>query len=163
MDAPGTIHSGNQGAFMIALRSRREFLKVAAGGVASLAATEMLANAQASSAIASLPKGEISVRVTDKTRKYASVKALEWKSSPAAGANAIMIRADQRQQPVLGFGAAFTDAACYMFNQLAPNARADLFHELFSPTEMGLSVGRVSIGSSDYSVSVYSYDEGTAD
>lgn len=148
---------------MIALRSRREFLKVTAGGVASLAATEMLANAQASSAIASLPKGEISVRVTDKTRKYASVKALEWKSSPAAGANAIMIRADQRQQPVLGFGAAFTDAACYMFNQLAPNARADLFHELFSPTEMGLSVGRVSIGSSDYSVSVYSYDEGTAD
>jgi glucosylceramidase len=148
---------------MIDWRSRREFLKVTAGGVASLAAGEMLANAQASSAIASSPKGKITVRVTDKTRKHASVKPLEWKSPPAAAANAITIRADQRQQPVLGFGAAFTDAACYMFNQLAPNTRAEFFHELFSPTEMGLSVGRVSIGSSDYSMSVYSYDEGMAD
>jgi glucosylceramidase len=163
MDAPDTIHSGDQGAFMIDLRSRREFLKVTAGGVASLARAEMLANAQASSAIAPSPRSEIGVRLTDKTRKYASVKPLEWKPSPRVTADAITIRADKRQQPVLGFGAAFTDAACYIFNQLAPNARAELFHELFSPTEMGLSVGRVSIGSSDYSVSVYSYNEGTVD
>ena len=32
---------------------------------------------------------------------------------------------------MLGFGAAFTDAACYMFNQLPAPARDELFHELF--------------------------------
>jgi glucosylceramidase len=148
---------------MIDSPSRREFLKRAAGGMASLAAMEMLLDAPAPSEVGLSPKGEISVRVTDKTRKYTSAMPLEWKSSPAANGDAITIHADKRQQPVLGFGAAFTDATCYMFNQLAPNARAELFHELFSPSEMGLSVGRVCIGSSDYSVSVYSYDEGAPD
>ena len=148
---------------MIDLRSRREFLKVTAGGIAGPVAAEMLANAQAPSVAAS-PTGEITVRVTDKTRKYATAKSLQWKSSSAAGrGDAVTIHPDKRQQPVLGFGAAFTDASCHMFNQLAPNARAELFHELSSPSEMGLSVGRVCIGCSDYSVSVYSYDEGTAD
>ena len=73
---------------MIDLRSRREFLKVTAGGVASLAAMEMLANTQAQSETTASPKGEITVRVTDQTRKYASVKPLAWKSSPAAAVNA---------------------------------------------------------------------------
>jgi len=64
---------------------------------------------------------------------------------------------------VLGFGAAFTDAACYTFSRLGPAAREALFHELFHPSEMGLSVCRTCIGSSDYSTEVYSYDEGEPD
>jgi glucosylceramidase len=50
-----------------------------------------------------------------------------------------------------------------MFNQLAPATRAQLFHELFHPSEMGLNVGRICVGSSDYSTKVYSYDEGEPD
>ncbi len=64
---------------------------------------------------------------------------------------------------MLGFGAAFTDAACYTFNQLSPPARETLFHELFHPSEMGLNVCRTCIGASDYSTEVFSYDEGDPD
>lgn len=64
---------------------------------------------------------------------------------------------------MLGFGAAFTDAACYTFNRLEPAAREGLFHELFHPSEMGLNVCRTCIGSSDYSTEVFSYDEGQPD
>jgi len=63
----------------------------------------------------------------------------------------------------LGFGGAFSDAACYTFNRLAPPAREQLFHELFHPSEMGLSVGRICVGASDYSTKLYSYDDGEAD
>src|SRR5205807_6166372 len=58
------------------------------------------------------------------------------------------------------FGASFTDAACYTLNRLDPAVREKLFHELFHPSEMGLSVYRTCIGSSDYSPKVYSYDDG---
>jgi len=57
-------------------------------------------------------------------------------------------------QEILGFGAAFTDGACYMLNQLEPAVRERLFHELFDPAEMGLSVCRTCVGSSDYSCSL---------
>jgi glucosylceramidase len=145
-------------------RSRREFLKVAASGVAGLAAAEMLADGSVQAAAPEAPQGEISVRVTDKDRRYASAPSLRWKSS-AVGSHGNIITLDptKRYQPVLGFGAAFTDASCYVFNQLPATERTKLFHELFSSSEMGLSVGRICVGSSDYSVSVYSFDEGAPD
>jgi glucosylceramidase len=50
-----------------------------------------------------------------------------------------------------------------MFSRLAPAAREQLFHEMFHPSQMGLSTGRICVGSSDYSRKVYSYDEGEPD
>jgi glucosylceramidase len=50
-----------------------------------------------------------------------------------------------------------------MFNQLAPSVRAQLFHEMFHPSEMGLSVCRICVGASDYALKVYSFDEGEPD
>ena len=66
-------------------------------------------------------------------------------------------------QEILGFGGAFTDATCYTFDQLEPAAREQLFHEMFHPSEMGLSVCRICVGSSDYSTKLYSFDDGEAD
>src|SRR5271169_527763 len=152
------------GAIMSETRSRREFLRMTASGMAALAASETVAGEPGSSDPSPSPAREISVHVTDKNRKYASASLLKWRQSPpTTTGGAITIHAEKRYQPVLGFGAAFTDAACYMFNQLSPAAREQLFEELFSPLQMGLSVGRVCVGSSDYSTSVYSFDEGTAD
>jgi glucosylceramidase len=103
--------------------------------------------------------------VTDTTRKFAVAPSLNWRS--AAGAprksEAITLDPGKTSQKYLGIGGAFTDAACYMFNQLSVSAREQLFHEMFDPSEMGLSVGRICIGSSDYSTKVYSYDEGEPD
>jgi glucosylceramidase len=50
-----------------------------------------------------------------------------------------------------------------MFDQLSADARGQLFRELFHPSEMGLNVCRLCIGSSDYATKVYSYDEGAPD
>ncbi|HEX2952275.1 MAG TPA: hypothetical protein VHV83_22300, partial [Armatimonadota bacterium] len=65
---------------------------------------------------------------------------------------------DQRQV-MLGFGAAFTDASCYLFNQLPADSRAELFNELFSPAGLALSVCRTTVGQSDYGRECYSYDD----
>src|SRR5205807_1117157 len=108
--------------------------------------------------------GNISVRVTYADKRFAPAPPVAWLSAAGAvGENSIVLDPAKKFQEILGFGAAFTDAACYMFNQLSPASREQLFRILFHPSEMGLSVCRTCIGSSDYSTKVYSYDEGEPD
>ncbi len=106
------------------------------------------------------PVGAIRVRQTAGARHYAALPDLAWRAGAASpGAGDVVLAPDRRRQDVLGFGAAFTDAACYLFSRLAPSARSALFHELYHPSEMALSVGRACVGSSDYSAVAYTYDE----
>jgi glucosylceramidase len=109
------------------------------------------------------PSEDILVRVTGGKLRYASAPRLTWRTASAADENVIAIDPRRKFQEMLGFGAAFTDAACYTFNQLPSPDREQLFHELFHPSEMGLNVCRTCIGSSDYSTEVFSYDEGEPD
>jgi glucosylceramidase len=107
---------------------------------------------------------DISVWVTSGDERFAAAPKATWR--PAAdtpGTDQLRLNPDTKFQRILGFGGAFTDAACYTFNRLAPAAREQLFHELFHPSEMGLSTGRICVGSSDYSTKLYSYDDGEAD
>ena len=71
-----------------------------------------------------------------------------------------MLNPGATRQEVLGFGAALTDASCWVLSQIPEEQRAELMNELFSPDEMALNVCRTCTGSSDYSRSVYSFDEG---
>jgi len=143
--------------------TRRNFLKVsglgslvAVAGLPKRALSILTANATSSS--------RISAWVTTDDKKLAASTLLAWQPSSApAASDAIILSPEKKLQPILGFGAAFTDAACYMFNQLPADARAQLFHTLFHPSEMGLNVCRTCIGSSDYSTKVYSFDEGEPD
>jgi len=64
---------------------------------------------------------------------------------------------------MLGFGGALTDASAYMINQLDPRARDQFLRELYHPSELGMAVTRICIGSSDFSTKMYSYDEGEPD
>ncbi len=111
---------------------------------------------------------EISVWVTSGDERFASAPKARWTppsaaSSAASAADYIQLNPRTSFQQILGFGGAFTDATCYTFNRLAPAAREKLFHEMFHPSEMGLSTGRICVGSSDYSTKLYSYDDGEAD
>jgi glucosylceramidase len=107
---------------------------------------------------------EISSWVTSGKDRFAAAPRATWGPAPEApGANQIRLDPSKKFQEVLGFGGAFTDAACYMFNQLAPSVREQLFHEMFHPSQMGLSVCRICVGSSDYGRKVYSFDEGEPD
>jgi glucosylceramidase len=109
------------------------------------------------------PAGDIRVRLTAGAKRYAEEPPLPWQLATGPSTGAIVLDPGRTYQDVLGFGAAFTDAACYTLNRLPPGVRERLFRELFHPSGMGLSVCRTCVGSSDYSASVYSYDDGVAD
>jgi len=148
--------------------SRRSFLGLSALGLAAAVAPgELVRPAAAVSEPendASNVSPEISVWVTAGDERFAAAPKTAWRPASAApGTDQIRLNPGTKFQKILGFGGAFTDAACYMFNQLAPAPREQLFHELFHPSEMGLSTGRICVGSSDYSTKVYSYDEGAPD
>ncbi|HEY6292103.1 MAG TPA: glycoside hydrolase family 30 beta sandwich domain-containing protein [Terriglobia bacterium] len=144
--------------------TRRDFLKTATAGVAAAASLRASPPPGAPMRPGQSAGGAIEVRVTDSRRKFAAAEALTWRPAPPEAARgAIRLDPATRFQEHLGIGGAFTDAACYMFSQLADPAREELFHEMFHPSEMGLGVGRICIGSSDYSRNVYSFDEGAPD
>jgi glucosylceramidase len=110
------------------------------------------------------PGDEIRVRVTTADERYAVGTPLRWqRASGSPGADTIILQPDRKLQPILGFGAALTDAACSMINQMPEVAREELLHELFDPKQMGFNVCRVCVGSSDYARTLYSFDEGDPD
>ena len=159
--------------------SRRNFLGIsalglAAGVVAKEAGAAVLgpavsveADAGSVAAVNPGPDTDISVWVTAGDERLAAAPKAAWVAAPssssAAGADQIQLNLATKFQEIQGFGGAFTDATCYMFNQLAPGVRGQLLHEMFNPSEMGLNFCRVCMGSSDYSTKLYSYDDGEAD
>ena len=107
---------------------------------------------------------QISVWVTAGEDRFAAAPRITWDTaSGLPSGDQIQLDPSKKFQEILGFGGAFTDAACYTFSRLPPNGQEHLLHEMFHPSEMGLSVCRTCIGASDYSASLYSFDDGAAD
>jgi glucosylceramidase len=139
--------------------SRRDFVKSSAASVGAAAALYTTPLTAAAHLVAPAMAGPIRVWQTTGTERHAAHPDLSWRAGGGTAPTDVVVDPQHRKQEVLGFGGAFTDAATYTFNQLAPAARAALFRELFHPGEMNLSVGRTCIGSSDYSTVAYSYDD----
>jgi glucosylceramidase len=138
-------------------QSRREFLKLSAAGLAIVSQAYVLGSTRN-------PTGEISVHLTaGASARFASQPPLKWLPAGKSAGPVIVLDPSKTYQEVLGVGAALTEAACYMFNQLTPDAREQIFHELYHPSEMGFGVCRTCIGSSDYATVAYSYDDGDPD
>lgn len=62
-----------------------------------------------------------------------------------------------RDQEILGFGAALTDAACVMLNRMPITERDMLLNEIFAPDQTNFSIARICVGSSDYAETVYHF------
>jgi glucosylceramidase len=108
--------------------------------------------------------GEIVVWTTSEKQRFTRGTSLSWKRATGkVGPNTLTLKPEKKFQRILGFGAAFTDSSCYLFGQLSAEARARLLRELFHSSELGLSVCRTCIGSSDYATEIYSFDEGDPD
>lgn len=135
--------------------SRRSFLRNAA----TLAASVACANALPSWALANPSAARPRAWITAGEQCYKALTLEPWQA--ASGGAGVEIDASQRFQSILGFGAAFTDASCYLFSRMEPAARQQLMEEFFGPTGLRLSLGRTCIGSSDYSRSAYSFDDST--
>ncbi len=133
--------------------TRREFLRFAA--LCSIAA----ANPRF---LLSAAPSHFQGWVTSKDRRLEEIKMPEWRpASSAEGANCLLIDASKRYQSILGFGAAFTDASCYLISQLDADKQKALMADLFGPDGLRLSVCRTCIGGSDYSRFAYSFDDST--
>lgn len=78
-------------------------------------------------------------------------------------AKSIVVDTSTRFQPVLGFGSALTDASCFLLNGLESKSRCSFLSDTYSPQGMALNMGRIAIGSSDYSRTLFNYDDVVGD
>jgi len=140
--------------------NRREFLRVAAsvGASAAVAGTAQLpAESEAA-------PGPVRAWITTKNEKFQPIESPpQWKTGSGVSPLGVHLDPGARYQELVGFGGAFTDASCYLMNQMAPEARHALLLDLYGPAGLRLSVGRTCIGSSDYTTEMYSYDDGPED
>jgi glucosylceramidase len=143
----------------MAQNSRRGFLKAATATAATFAVSNRIPAWAGSAAVS----GPVQVWSTFRDQRHAPAAPLAWKPAKELASDAIVLDPKATRQEMLGFGAALTDAACYMLSRLHENERAALMHELFDPNEMAMNVCRTCIGSSDYSRSVYSFDDSDQD
>lgn len=140
--------------------NRREFLKLSAsaGAVAAVAGTAQL-HAESEAA-----PGPVRAWITTKDKKFQPIESPpQWKTGSGVSPLGVHLDPGARYQELVGFGGAFTDASCYLMNQMAPEARHALLLDLYGPAGLRLSVGRTCIGSSDYTTEMYSYDDGPED
>jgi len=130
--------------------SRRTFLKSAT----------VAAAISASSRVPIWSESASSVRMwsTDRDKRHEKSNGPSWKPS-AQNPGAIVLDPNATKQEMLGFGAAMTDASCYLLSKLNDADRKAVMHNLFAPEEMALNVCRTCIGASDYSRTMYSFDE----
>lgn len=78
-----------------------------------------------------------------------------------SGVSAIDLDARTTYQQIVGFGAAMTDASAYLFMHRMPAKDRDaVMRDLFGRDNgIGLSIVRVPMGASDFSLRHYSYDD----
>lgn len=131
--------------------NRRDFLKLAAIAASATAARPLSAWAA--------PDAPIKAWRTTGAQRYTLTEAPAWRANAPISAMSIRIDPEQRYQQVLGFGAALTDSSCYLLEQLDAGKRKSLLDECFGPSGLRMSVARTTIGSSDYSLNAYSYDD----
>src|SRR5882762_10311825 len=124
--------------------TRRDFLKIGAGVVASRATCGTVPLWASS-------ESRVRAWVTSRNRRFEEIEALRWRISSSNSLTAIHVDPGQRKQEILGFGAALTDASCYLFYKLNSQEREALVSELFGPAGPRFSVVRTCIGASDYS------------
>ncbi len=99
---------------------------------------------------------------TSSSGKMRPLTLPNWSTaSDATPADTIELVPEQQFQDLLGFGAALTDATCYLLSQMKTDARQALLRDCFSTEGLGLSIARTTIGSSDYSRDAYTYDDTT--
>jgi len=134
-------------------------------GAAAASLLGVTVNAEAEANEAQAPTKPAQTEVTDKSGKRLAAGAeIAWtKVAKRSAAADVTVDPTKTAQTILGFGAAFTDAACFTLSRLSDSDRANLLHTMFGRDQHALSMGRIPIGASDYSTAAYSYDDGAVD
>ncbi|HET9792111.1 MAG TPA: glycoside hydrolase family 30 beta sandwich domain-containing protein [Candidatus Angelobacter sp.] len=136
------------------MNSRRDFL----GKAAAVAAASCI-SAKSKPLWAEVSKEVSSTRgwITTPEKKFSQITLEPWRG--ASSSADIVIDPTRQFQSIVGFGGAFTDSSCYLLSQMEKQKRDALLQELLGPGGLRLSMGRTCIGASDYSRTLYSFDE----
>jgi glucosylceramidase len=137
--------------------NRRTFLRLSALVTSSAAAGSL----RGLTALAQAGPGKMKAWRTAGKQRFEPIEPPAWQSGETK-AGGIHLDPDRRFQQVLGFGAALTDASCYLLEQVDAAKRKAILEECFGASGLRFSVARTTIGSSDYSVNAYSYDDAAA-
>lgn len=99
----------------------------------------------------------------DRTELMSAQPNVNFSTNTAeAGSNTIVVDATQQYQTVEGFGAAFTDSAAYLLEDVAqPSELTSTLSDLFTRNGagIGLSFMRNPMGASDIARTIYSFDD----
>lgn len=82
-----------------------------------------------------------------------------YKALPMPGAVMMSVSDSPSVSDFKGFGVAITGASCYLLSKMDSSKRHEFLQSIYGKQGLCLSVGRLSIGSSDYSAELYSYDD----
>ena len=99
--------------------------------------------------------------ITYVTSKYDNLKhqkfPVETKKQPDL---VISMNTKTKYQKIIGFGGAFTEAACYTLNRLSKANQEKLLKAYFDLEEgLGYTIGRIHMNSSDFALGNYTYVE----
>ena len=107
------------------------------------------------------PAVSIVVTTDDQTMQLTPQPSVSF-STASGGSNVVYLDETQVYQPIEGFGAATTDSAMYLLNEVAQPAQlTQAMNNLFTRqgNGIGLSFLRNPMGASDLARSVYSFDD----
>ncbi len=96
---------------------------------------------------------------TDAENKHSAFSVAQWERGDRNEIADLIVDPNRKLQPILGFGAALTESSCYLLSTMAEAKRSRFLEELYSPGAMNLSVARCCIGSSDFALEEYNYDD----
>ena len=99
------------------------------------------------------------VKGTDSLSQSVFLERPVFASQPLCGVRAIRRASDVVSNDFLGFGVAITGSSCYNLAQMDKEQRDSFLQSIYGKDGLGLSIGRLSVASSDYSPQVYSYDD----
>eukprot|EP01006_Ploeotia_vitrea_P010526 TRINITY_DN27346_c0_g1_i1.p1 TRINITY_DN27346_c0_g1~~TRINITY_DN27346_c0_g1_i1.p1 ORF type:complete len:616 (+),score=74.09 TRINITY_DN27346_c0_g1_i1:27-1874(+) len=98
--------------------------------------------------------------------RWAKKPSVPFSKTSSHHANTLKVENDamHNAHPIIGWGAAFTEATTTILNTLEEPLRNKVMADLFDPvTGLGYNMVRVPIGSCDYSEGLYNYDNVTND
>ena len=99
--------------------------------------------------------------ITTKDHFYAEEPMMPM-GAPMYGARTLTV-AEATGPAINGFGVAITGSSCYLLNQMQQEEREAFLEDIYGEKGLRLTVGRISIGASDYSPELYTYDDVSGD
>ncbi|ETI51717.1 hypothetical protein L915_04861 [Phytophthora nicotianae] len=106
----------------------------------------------------SLTTGQVGVYTTSKAGDRFAYKVANVDSTTVSSPT-YSIDVSTQYQTMIGFGGAFTDAAAINVYKLSSKLQQMVLDQYFSDTGLQYTLGRVPIGSTDFSTSIYSYND----